>query len=150
MHKRCFFAGHSTLYEDVHEKLKSAIEHQILHNGVDEFWVGNYGAFDSCVAIVIKDLKKIYDVELNMVIPYLTKEINDNREWYQKKYDHIIIAENQGAKAGKYSILKCNQYMVDNSGFLICYVKYSWGGAAKTVEYAKRKNHIKIYNLIGI
>jgi hypothetical protein len=29
--------------------------------------------------------------------------------------------------------------MVDSADFVISYVKYSWGGAAKTLEYAKRK-----------
>jgi len=36
--------------------------------------------------------------------------------------------------------------MVNESDFLICYVKNSWGGAAKTLEYAKQKKK-NIYNL---
>ena len=38
--------------------------------------------------------------------------------------------------------------MADNSRYLICYVEHNWGGAAKTVEYAKRKG-LKIVNLNG-
>ena len=30
---------------------------------------------------------------------------------------------------------------------MICYVKNTWGGAVKTLEYAQRKKHIKIFNL---
>ena len=29
--------------------------------------------------------------------------------------------------------------MVDSADLVIAYVQYSWGGAAKTLEYAKRK-----------
>ena len=36
--------------------------------------------------------------------------------------------------------------MVDNSKLLIAYVKYSWGGASRTLEYAKRKGvEIDVY-----
>lgn len=47
----------------------------------------------------------------------------------------------------KFRILKCNQYMIDYSDFLITYVDHSFGGAAKTLEYAKKKEFIKIFNL---
>ncbi len=48
----------------------------------------------------------------------------------------------------KVQILKCNEYMVKTCDFMICYVQYSWGGAAKMLEYAKKKNHIQIFNII--
>lgn len=35
--------------------------------------------------------------------------------------------------------------MIDNSDLLIAYVKYSWGGAARTLEYAKRRRMEIIY-----
>lgn len=37
--------------------------------------------------------------------------------------------------------------MIDYSDFLIAYVDHSFGGAAKTLEYAKKKEFIKIFNL---
>lgn len=36
--------------------------------------------------------------------------------------------------------------MMDNSGYAICFVTHSWGGAAKTFERAKRKK-LRIINL---
>lgn len=47
----------------------------------------------------------------------------------------------------KYKIIKSNQFMVNKCTYLICYVKYTWGGAYKTLEYAKRKKHIFIHNI---
>lgn len=37
----------------------------------------------------------------------------------------------------RFSILKRNYWMIDNADFVIAYVKYSIGGAFKTLEYAK-------------
>ena len=36
--------------------------------------------------------------------------------------------------------------MVDNSGYAICFVTHSWGGAAKTYERANKKK-LQIINL---
>lgn len=36
--------------------------------------------------------------------------------------------------------------MMDNSGYAICFVTNSWGGATKTFERAKRKK-LRIINL---
>lgn len=66
--RRCCFAGHSTLEDnDVKEKITEKIIPLIEKYGVSEFWVGNYGAFDSCVMSVINELKKKYNIELNSV-----------------------------------------------------------------------------------
>ena len=37
--------------------------------------------------------------------------------------------------------------MVNKSDYIICYVEHSWGGAAKTYEYARRQKHIQIINI---
>jgi hypothetical protein len=37
--------------------------------------------------------------------------------------------------------------MVKNSQVLVCYVKHSWGGAAKTLEFAQKRKNIKIINI---
>ena len=39
----------------------------------------------------------------------------------------------------KTAIIKRNEWMVENCDLLIAYVKYSWGGARKTLDYAIRK-----------
>ena len=44
-------------------------------------------------------------------------------------------------------IIKANRYMVDCSDFLVCFVKYSFGGAVKTLEYAEKKGNIRVINL---
>ena len=149
--KICCFAGHSKIYTDT-SALKNMIrdnaEKLIKEQGVKEFWCGNYGAFDKLSASVIGFLKQTYkDIKLVLVIPYLTREINEYKKNYYATYDEIIIADIPQNTPKKYHIIKANKYMIDNSNFLISYVKHSWGGAAKTLEYAKNKKDIKIIGL---
>lgn len=151
MNKRCCFAGHSKIYhtDNIYDNLVNLIEKLIAEENVSEFWVGNYGSFDGLSAKAVRSLKEKYpDIQLNLVIPYLTSGINEYKELYYKNYDHILMADLPERTPKKFQILKCNEYMVDNSDFIICYVQYSWGGAAKTLEYAQKKKHIKIFNLV--
>ena len=148
MKKICCFAGHSKLSNTgvLYDKLTENIERLIIEENVSEFWVGNYGDFDRLCAKTVRCLKEKYDIQLNLVIPYLTSEINKNKEFYYMNYDCILIADIPENAPKNLCILKCNEYMVKNSDFIICLVKYNWGGAFKTLEYAKNKK-IKIINM---
>ncbi len=149
MDKICCFAGHKSiynydkLYKEVYNKCKELITQQ----GVNCFWVGNYGGFDSLAARVVSELKGTYaNIKLELILPYITKEINEYKELYYKSYDRLLIADMPLNTPMKFRIIKCNQYMADNSDFMIAYVRHSYGGAAKTLEYAKKKNNITIFN----
>ncbi len=109
--------------------------------------MGNYGDFDRICAGVLLQFKKIYDIRLFLIVPYLTKAITENKSTYYKKYDGIYIADMPLNTPPRLKILKTNHYMVDNSDYLICFVNTTWGGAAQTLEYAKKRN-IKIISLI--
>jgi len=145
----CCFTGHSYIKDiTLKEKIKKKAIELIENAAVNEFWVGNYGDFDNYVASAIRDLKEYYpDIQLNLIIPYLTKDINEYKELYYKKYDHIIMADMPLNTPQRYKIIKANQFMIDNCEHLICYIEHSWGGAAKTLEYAQNKHNLEIYNL---
>ncbi len=148
--KICCFAGHGkySIDKDTEEKLYEKCEDLILNEGVSEFWVGHYGSFDGTASATIRKLQKIYpEVQLCLVIPYVTKGIDDYKELYYKDYNEILVADMPENTPKKFQIIKCNQYMVDNSDFLIAYVNFSFGGAVKTLEYALKKKHIQVFNL---
>lgn len=148
MRNRCCFAGHSQIHDDFQNKLKLEIEQLILRKGVDEFWVGNYGGFDKAAAKTVRELKTVYpNIKLYLVLPYITKMVDENRNQYYQEFDAILMADIPEKTPIQYRIIKCNEYMVNKSDFLICYVKYSWGGAAKTLEFAKKRRHIEIINI---
>lgn len=147
--ERCCFAGHNETYGDeVKQKIKEIAIELIEEESVVEFWVGNYGGFDRCAASAIGEVKKTYPhIKLVLVLPYLTKAVSDYKEEYYEKYDEIVIADMPEKTPARLRIIKANEYMVDNCDFMICNVEHSWGGAAKNVEYAKRKGR-RMWNLV--
>ncbi len=146
--KRCCFAGHNDMLDEgAKQKIKIASENLIVNHNVKEFWVGNYGTFDRCVSSAIRELKKIYsDIKLYLVIPYLTKSINDYKDFYYEKYDGILMADIPQSTPKKFHITKANEYIVNNSDFLICHIERSWGGAFTTYKFAKSKK-LEIFNV---
>ncbi len=147
--KRCCFAGHSKIDDkgELYKKLVSVIEKLITEENVTEFWVGNYGQFDGLSAKAVRELKKTYPhIKLELIIPYLTTSINEYKEMYYKNYDNILMADIPEKTPKRFHIVKCNEYIVNSSDCLICYINHGWGGAAGTAEYARRKK-IKIINL---
>lgn len=145
----CCFAGHGNLSYDaeIKKRVYDKARELVLNFGVNEFWVGNYGVFDKLAAEAVREVKGEYsDIELSLIIPYLTLEIKKYKELYYINYDNIIIAEIPAGTPKKYRILKCNRYMIDKSKYLIAYVNCPFGGAAKTLKYAEGKSHIEIFN----
>ncbi len=149
MDKICCFAGHNMVYgDDIKNKIKKTAEMLIKNENVKKFLVGNYGGFDGCSAAAIRELKKTYrDITLDLIIPYVTKSMNDYKEMYYENYDCIVMADIPASTPARYHIAGANRYMVDKSDFLICHINHSWGGAAETLRYAERKKHIKVFNL---
>lgn len=99
MKRICCFAGHSQIIdtENIYEKLLSVIENLVTSENVSEFWVGNYGDFDRLCAEAVRELAAKYpEIRLSLVIPYLTKEINENREMYYEKYDRYYCCRYAG------------------------------------------------------
>lgn len=148
-YKRCCFAGHGSISDTAKtvEKIKQVAEDLILNYGVKEFWVGHYGSFDGCSASAIRELKKDYpEITLELVIPYLTKSIIEYKVLYDGKFDNILVADVPENTPRKFHLVKGNEYMVDNSDYLICYINHSWGGAYRTYTYARRKKK-KMFNV---
>lgn len=144
----CCFAGHRNIGDlEIKEKIEAVVRDLIENKGVTEFWVGNYGDFDRYAAGVIRELKDEYtNIKLVLTLAYMTERINANKELYEERYDTICLLGGMDNTPYRYRITKSNQIMVNNAEYIICYVKFEWGGAATTLRYAKRKD-IKIINL---
>ena len=146
----CCFAGHSVTYDkSVKEKVREQVINLIEKENVKHFIVGKYGEFDRLCASLIRNLKTIYpDITIELLIPYITKELNDYGDFYKERYDRILMADIPLSTPARLRIIMANRYMTDLSSFLICHVTHSCGGAAQTLEYASKKKNIKIINII--
>ncbi len=130
------FCGHGSLSVSEHsflaEKLYYEIEN-LIKNGADKFLLGGYGSFDRLCAETVKKLKEIYPhITSILVIPYLNKKYNTDI------CDYTIYPPIEKTPP-KFAISKRNEYMVEQSDFVIAYVTHSFGGAATTLDYARRK-----------
>ncbi len=148
--KSCCFAGHSQISEDndiIKNQIKETLRSIAQTADIVYCYVGNYGDFDNIVATAIYELKEECNkFRAYLVIPYLNKAENKIGNSKLKWFDEVFIPNIPLNTPPRLKIIKTNQYMVDKSDYLICYIKYSFGGAAKTFDYAKRKK-IEIINL---
>ena len=134
------FCGHSNcLFNDnIKEQLKNILRSEIIKNPTCKFYLGGYGDFDGLCLRTLKDLKADFpEIKLIFITPYL--DMNYSKlEFAKYHYDDIIVPPLEGVPR-KFAILKRNECTVNEADLVIAYVMYSWGGAAKTLEYAKRK-----------
>ena len=147
--KICCFAGHASVYnqDNVKEKLKKEIINLIEKEKVTTFYSGGKGAFDWLCAYTVDELRKNYPfIKSYLVLAYIAKEKDKYNERISKIFDDTVYPDIEKTPP-RFAIVKRNEWMINNSDFLIAYVDHSWGGAAKTLEYAKKKKHIKIINI---
>lgn len=138
------FCGHSRVSEPekVREWLNQILD-QFIHEEELSFYLGGYGEFDQMAASVVQEKKKLnLNVQSVLVIPYLNRKYND------EMYDYTLYPPLETIPP-QYAILKRNEWMVSEADVVIAYVTHSWGGAAKTLEYARRRGkEIVLYQLM--
>ena len=134
------FCGHSDFLfsDDVKQQLKNILVSEIRKNPTCKFYLGGYGDFDSLCLRTLRELKKEFqDIELIFITPYLDKNYS-KLEFAKYHYDDVIFPPLESVPR-KFAIIKRNEWMVEEADLVIAYIMYSWGGATKTLEYAKRK-----------
>lgn len=128
------FCGHAEIAQsdDVRRWLISTVE-PLIADGADTFYLGGYGAIDSLSDAVLRGLKKTYPhIQIILVLAYLNRNIDTSG------YDSTLYPELEEVPP-RFAISKRNERRVDMSDLVVAYVTHDWGGAAKTLEYAKRK-----------
>ncbi|MFI3167116.1 MAG: SLOG family protein [Bacillota bacterium] len=144
--KICTFCGHSKIADTnlLYKKLVSEIRH-LACLGVTEFYSGGYGDFDSLAVRAVFEVQAEFpNIQNTIVVPYITENHLSRYEYTLEKYNAITIYPFETEVLPKFAISKRNEWMVDNSDYIISYVKRDWGGAFNTYEYARRKKKVFI------
>lgn len=139
----CTFFGHSDSPLHIRPQLKSLVL-DLIESGIREFYVGDKGSFDLMVASVLREIhKENHSISYAIVLSYLP-----SKKDYLSDTDNIETIYPQGIEKvpRKYAIAWRNKWMLQKADYVICYVKYTWGGAYKFVELAKKKGK-KVINL---
>ena len=134
--KSCFFIGHRDA-PDLADKLDEAIERHIVEFGVRAFVVGNYGNFDRMSQRALTRAKKRRpDIFIRVAIPYHPALV---RVELPEGFDGFYFPEGQESVPRQAAIPRLNRTLVNESDFLIAYVRFISGGAYEVLEYARKR-----------
>jgi uncharacterized phage-like protein YoqJ len=128
------FIGH----RDCHGLDKAKLEAEIvklIEKGVTTFLSGGMGRFDMICEHIVGRLQQNYPhIRLYVVMPYPTFH-----PAHVEDAQCLVLPEGLEKYHPKAAIVKRNRWMVERSAFAVCYVCYSWGGAAQTLQYAQKQ-----------
>ena len=144
--KACSGFGHRNVFENISSKLDNAVEEAIAQ-GCEIFYTGAMGDFDSLFSSAVRSAKKVYPhIKLIGVKPYLTNDINTDKDYYTALYDDIIIPDELAGIHPKAAIKARNRWIIDNSDIVLIYTVRNFGGAYEAKRFAERngKRLIKI------
>ena len=128
------FCGHRDTAGDskIRTWLTATVEN-LIRRGADLFYLGGYGGFDRLAASAVWELKQKHPhIQSILVLPYLDRRGDANG------YDGTVYPPLEKVPR-RFAISKRNEWMVNESDVLLAYVLYDWGGASKTLEYARRR-----------
>ena len=139
MENSCCFFGHRDAMDSIRSKLKEEIIRLIDEHGVNDYYVGNQGGFDSLVLSVMKELTVSYpQIRYSVVLAYLPDEKRTIPE------TNTIYPEGLERVPKRFCIARRNDWLIEHSRYVICYVAHITGGAAQFMEKARRKNRTVI------
>ena len=136
------FCGHRDFVEtaEAENQLTMFLEKYARENVRLVCYNGGYGNFDYFAAKCVQRMQEQYSNIRNcLVLPYIDQPFLERIEIFKNHFDETIYPPLESVPR-KYAIIRRNEWMVDSTDIVIAYVTYSWGGAARTLEYAKRKN----------
>ena len=135
----CCGFGHRDLYRDIKNEIQITIEHLIIENGITVFLTGGMGDFDSLFSSAVRSCKvSNKDIQLILVKPYFSNELNTNKDYYESFYDDVIIPDEIAGCHYKSAITKRNRWMVEQSDVVLSGVYRDFGGAYDAIKYAHR------------
>lgn len=142
----CCFTGHRKIEKDkiplISALLETEIEKMVL-DGVRYFYCGGAIGFDTLAEkAVIKLRKKYPDIKLCIAVPHRGQSSSFG-EKERQEYDEILSLADKVVCLSEHYYSGCmharNRFMVENSGYCICYLNEKTGGTTYTVNYAQKQ-----------
>lgn len=145
----CTFFGHRDFNKlEYKDYISEIIEYLIVNKNVCEFLSGGMGNFDIICEGVVRNLKEKYpNIKLNLIVPYLEYPVLKKFKKDLFLYDAFIIP-NLNAENYKDAIPKRNEYMANNSRYIISGVYKNEGGAFNALSYAKNEKTSRIIDIL--
>lgn len=138
--KICGFCGHRDCDDELREQIRATIKDIIENDGITVFYSGGMGDFDRLCEHAVREIQRSNkDIKLYLIKPSFTQKLNTEKEYYSNFYDGIIIPDFDNVHY-KRIITKRNEWIVNHSDIILCYVIRRNGGAYKTLQHALKMN----------
>lgn len=137
----CTFAGHREVFGLGQSRVVEILERLLEAEQEMTCYVGGKGEFDALCASAVRTLKHRHPdkaISLVLVLPYMEQRLNTDKEYYESRFDEILITIELAGIHYKQAITACNRWMVDRADCLIAMVWRDHGGAYQTLKYAER------------
>ncbi len=130
----CTFFGHRDCPDAVEPKLTEVLTDLIINYNVDMFYVGNQGRFDAIVRRVLRELKQEYPaIDYAVVLAYMP-----GKQTEYDDYSDTMLPEGIESVHPRYAISWRNNWMLQQSDYVVTYITHSYGGAA---QYAQKEKN---------
>ena len=106
------------------------------------FYVGNQGQYDAIVHKELRELKEEFpQINYAVVLAYMPGKKTEYND-----YSDTMLPEGIESIYPRYAISWRNNWMLQQSDYVVAYITHSWGGAARYVQkaYSARKIVTKI------
>ena len=131
----CTFFGEHDCPDSIEPILRETIIKLINRYGVIYFFVGNDGKFDRMVTKVLKELENYYyDIYISVTLAYFPK---NDAELYDRFTQYPFLTE---TIPDREAIDYRDEYMLENSNYVIAYVTNNRSTAKKYVRKALKEN----------
>ena len=149
--KSCCFTGHRNLSSDARKQILPVLTEkieQLINEGVAVVINGGALGFDTLSALTVLGLKNKYpNIKLKIYAPHKEQSARWSED-NKKIYDYILSRADEVKFVSPFLHSDCmqarNRKMVDDSDYVIAYVKKTSGGSYYTVKYALLEDK-KIY-----
>ncbi len=132
----CTFFGHRNTPKEIEPKLRLILIDLIENKNVVRFYVGNQGSFDYMVKRCLIELKEIYSIDYSVVLAYLPGKKHNPEE---ESPTDTMLPDGIETVPRKFAISYRNKWMIEQSNYVVTYVKDTIGGAAQFKELAEKK-----------
>ena len=135
MEKSCTFFGHRECPLSLRPVLYELLKELICRYCVTQFYLGHQGAFDVLALDILQQLKTEYPhIRYTVVLTGLNETFVKQPPW-----ENTLFPAELQCVPPQFAIDRRNRWMLKQADFVVTYIVYSWGGAAKFADLAKRQ-----------
>ncbi|MCQ2386972.1 MAG: SLOG family protein [Clostridia bacterium] len=138
----CAFSGHRNVKSDLKKEEIVKLIDNMIERGIDTFLVGMAVGFDMLCFSILEKVRKRRNIRIIACIP-CENQAEKYSVFQKKEYERMKKSADEVIYCSKeyssYCMQKRNMFMVDNSKYLIAYLRQNKGGTFNTVSYANKK-----------